>query len=131
MFPCKTQQSELELLTLLRRRRHIWPEVVRLRRGRGSGFASSRGEEQPPFFTCRARDRVGRFSRWRKSRAFLPVQRTIGEYTTSGATVNASLITGLDSPVGIVVVPVPEPGTSLLVMGGALGLAGVRGRRRF
>jgi hypothetical protein len=35
------------------------------------------------------------------------------------------------SLVGIVVVPVPEPGTGLLVMGGALGLAGVRGRRRF
>ena len=61
----------------------------------------------------------------------------IGEYTTSGATVNASLLPGgLGAgrgffPVGIVVVPVPEPGTSLLVMGGALGLAGVRGRRRF
>jgi len=28
---------------------------------------------------------------------------TIGEYTTSGATVNASLITGLNDPAGIVV----------------------------
>jgi len=55
---------------------------------------------------------------------------TIGEYTPSGATVNASLVSGLSGPVGIAVVPVPEPGTGLLVMVGVLGLAAVRGRRR-
>ena len=35
---------------------------------------------------------------------------TIGEYTTSGSTVNASLISGLDGPVlGVAINPVPEP----------------------
>jgi hypothetical protein len=53
---------------------------------------------------------------------------SIGEYTTSGATVNASLITGLGNPTGIAVVPVPEPATGLLVMGGMLGLAVSRRR---
>jgi hypothetical protein len=37
---------------------------------------------------------------------------TIGEYTTSGATVNASLITGLSEPFGIAIVDSsPEPST--------------------
>jgi len=40
---------------------------------------------------------------------------TIGEYTTSGETVNESLITVNDSSGGIVVVPVPEPSTALLL----------------
>jgi hypothetical protein len=44
---------------------------------------------------------------------------TIGEYTTKGATVNPALISGLNSPFGIVVVP--EPSTwSLVGIGFAL-----------
>jgi hypothetical protein len=43
---------------------------------------------------------------------------TIGEYTTSGATVNASLVTGLNGPAGLAiaapVASVPEPSTFLL-----------------
>ncbi|HBZ72018.1 MAG TPA: hypothetical protein DEP35_20730 [Deltaproteobacteria bacterium] len=55
---------------------------------------------------------------------------TIGEYTTSGATVNASLITGLNNPVGIVVVPVPGPSSLLPVATGVVGLAVRRHRVR-
>jgi hypothetical protein len=33
---------------------------------------------------------------------------TIGEYTTAGITINAALITGLDEPLGLVVVPEPS-----------------------
>lgn len=36
-----------------------------------------------------------------------------GEYTTSGATINASLIAGLDQPYGIAISPVPEPSTAV------------------
>src|SRR5208283_1024762 len=39
---------------------------------------------------------------------------TIGEYTTSGATVNASLITGLNQPFGIALVPEPAAGGGML-----------------
>ena len=46
---------------------------------------------------------------------------TIGEYTTSGATVNASLISGLSGPIGLALVP--EPSTALLLSAGILGLA--------
>jgi hypothetical protein len=50
----------------------------------------------------------------------------IGEYTTSGDTVNASLVSGLDGPLGIAVV-VPEPATgSLLLIAGT----GILMRRR-
>jgi hypothetical protein len=38
----------------------------------------------------------------------------IGEYTTSGATVNTSLVSGLDVPDGIAVVA-PEPATTSLL----------------
>jgi len=62
------------------------------------------------------------------SNLFVTSSGRIGEYTTSGATVNASLITGLNSPTGIAVV-VPEPATGLLVMTGLLGFAGTRRRR--
>jgi len=37
--------------------------------------------------------------------------------------VDVSLIAGLDTPVGIVVVPVPEPSTLLVVATGVVGLA--------
>lgn len=43
---------------------------------------------------------------------------TIGEYTTSGATVNASLISDLNSPDGIAVVATPEPSTWALLLSG-------------
>lgn len=46
-----------------------------------------------------------------------------GRWTTSGARVDVSLIAGLDTPVGIVVVPVPEPSTLLLVATVVVGLA--------
>ena len=54
---------------------------------------------------------------------------TIGAYTTSGATVNPALISGLNAPIGIAVVPVPEP-TSLTLTLLGLVLAGLvfRGR---
>lgn len=53
---------------------------------------------------------------------------TIGEYTTSGTTVNASLITGLDFPGNIVVVP--EPSSIVLATFGLAGLGTYRWRRR-
>jgi hypothetical protein len=46
---------------------------------------------------------------------------TIGEYTTNGVTVNASLVSGLDEPYGIAVV-VPEPTTLALAGFGGLSL---------
>jgi hypothetical protein len=45
----------------------------------------------------------------------------IGEYTTSGQLINASFITGLSNPVSMVVV-VPEPSSSVLILFGLLGL---------
>ena len=45
----------------------------------------------------------------------------IGEYTTDGQLINASFITGLHNPVSMVVV-VPEPSSSVLVLFGLLGL---------
>jgi hypothetical protein len=52
---------------------------------------------------------------------------TIGEYTTSGAPVNSALISGLDAPAAIAVVP--EPSSLTLTLFG-LVLAGLvfRGR---
>jgi hypothetical protein len=54
----------------------------------------------------------------------------IGEYTTSGATVNASLISGLDEPYDFAVVP--EPSSIVLACLAAAGLAvtSIRRRRR-
>jgi len=43
---------------------------------------------------------------------------TIGEYTTDGLTVNASLISGLSAPTDIVVQNVPEPSTWVLLAAG-------------
>ena len=45
------------------------------------------------------------------------VAETIGEYTTSGATVNASLITGLVSPFGIAISPVPDEASTASLAG--------------
>jgi hypothetical protein len=53
---------------------------------------------------------------------------TVGEYTLSGAVVNADLITGLDEPYGIVVVPEPATGAIAVVAG--LALLARRPRRR-
>jgi len=58
-----------------------------------------------------------------------PGSGTIGEYTTSGATVNASLISGLYIPEGIAVV-VPEPSTGALLAAGIVGLSVRRHRAR-
>jgi hypothetical protein len=55
---------------------------------------------------------------------------TIGEYTNSGATVNASLVSGLNGPFGIAVsAPVPEPSTYAMMLAG-LGLIGFIAYRR-
>jgi len=54
---------------------------------------------------------------------------TIGEYTTSGATVNSSLISGLDGPLGIAIVGVPEP-SNLMPLGLVLAGLGIYGWRR-
>jgi hypothetical protein len=51
------------------------------------------------------------------------VSGTIGEYdATTGATVNAALVTGLNVPQGIAIAAVPEPTTILMA---AIGLVGV------
>ena len=59
------------------------------------------------------------------------LDNTIGAYTTSGATVNSDLISGLSFPSGIAVVPtVPEPGSlSLTLFGLVLAGLGSGGRR--
>ena len=44
----------------------------------------------------------------------------IGEYTTSGATVNPSLISGLTDPIAIAISPAPEPPAIALAGLGAL-----------
>jgi hypothetical protein len=52
---------------------------------------------------------------------------TIGEYTISGATVNATLISGLNLPTGIAIVP--EPSSAVLAASG-FALAAWVWRRR-
>ena len=54
---------------------------------------------------------------------------TIGHYTTSGATVNASLISGLIVPWDIAVAPIPEPETYAMMLAG-LSLMGFVARSR-
>lgn len=62
----------------------------------------------------------------------LPGFGTIGQYTTSGDTVNPDLISGLSFPSGIAVVPtVPEPGIlSLTLFGVVLAGLGFGGWRK-
>jgi hypothetical protein len=48
------------------------------------------------------------------------VKGTVGEYTTSGGMVNASLISGLVAPHGIAIGPVPEPSSGALAGLGAV-----------
>jgi hypothetical protein len=61
--------------------------------------------------------------------------KSIGEYTTSGMTVNAALISGLDLPAGIAIgtigSSVPEASTWVMALTGfaALGFAGIRRAR--
>jgi hypothetical protein len=56
---------------------------------------------------------------------------TIGEYTTSGATVNAALIAGLDGPAGIAITgsSVPEASTWAMSLTGFAALAFAAFRR--
>ena len=57
---------------------------------------------------------------------------TIGKYTTSGGTVNASLVSGLNQPYGIAISPspAPKPATLTLLGSALLGFGVVRLRRR-
>ena len=57
---------------------------------------------------------------------------SMGEYTTSGGTVNPSFITGLEGPIAIAITPAPtpEPGTLALVGTAAAALVSYRWRRR-
>ena len=54
---------------------------------------------------------------------------TIGEYTTAGATVNASLVSGLNEPEYLDVETVPEPSTLALAALGGLSLLRLLRRR--
>ena len=58
-----------------------------------------------------------------------PFDGTVGEYTTSGATVNAALIS-VDFPAGIAVEPVPLPASILLMLGGIAGIGASAFRKR-
>ncbi|HTU26288.1 MAG TPA: PEP-CTERM sorting domain-containing protein, partial [Pirellulales bacterium] len=55
----------------------------------------------------------------------------IAEYSTDGTLINSSLITGLDLPNTMLLVPTPEPAASVMLAIGAAGLfvAGIRRRR--
>ncbi len=55
---------------------------------------------------------------------------TIGEYTTSGTPVNASLITNLNGPSDIAVLT-PEPATWRMLVIGAVALVAAAVRKRF
>jgi PEP-CTERM motif len=57
-----------------------------------------------------------------------PFANTVGEYTTSGATVNASLISGLNNPAAIAVASdsVPEPSSSWTLLLGLTVLFGIK-----
>ena len=54
---------------------------------------------------------------------------SIGQYTTSGQTVNASLISGVGNIQNFTVVPVPEPSTCVMALAG-LGFTGYSMFRR-
>ena len=59
---------------------------------------------------------------------FPELPASVAEYTTSGATVNADLIDGIDQPTGIAIVT-PEPSALLLLAIGAAALAAWRSRK--
>ncbi len=64
------------------------------------------------------------------SNLFVTNGNSIGEYTTSGAVVNADLVSGLQGPWAIAVVPTPEPSTLVLLGIAAVSLLGFGWRRR-
>jgi hypothetical protein len=61
---------------------------------------------------------------------FVTINNTIGEYTTSGATVNASLVSGLSAPIGIAVAPVLLPASVWLMLGGIAGIGASAFKKR-
>lgn len=82
---------------------------------------------EPFFAKARAYLTLGRFSHTDLYVANF-LGGTIGEYTTSGATVNAALISGLYLPTGVAVTnSVPEPCTAAL-FGIASGLLAMQRR---
>jgi hypothetical protein len=57
---------------------------------------------------------------------------TVGEYNaTTGAAINANLITGLTNPYGLAVAPVPEPSAwSMIAAVGGVALLGIMLRKK-
>jgi MYXO-CTERM domain-containing protein len=53
----------------------------------------------------------------------------IAEFTTSGTTINVSLISGLDGPCGLAISPAPEPSANALAGLGAAMLTLWRRRK--
>jgi hypothetical protein len=61
---------------------------------------------------------------------FRPNTGTIGEFTTFGTSINASLITGLNVPLLEIAFVTPEPATWGMFATGATGLVAYGWRRR-